>query len=148
MSRAPDRSAPPKDRRSWQRAVWLRIAVDRLLRSRWRAESTFNSVGPRGGTMREENQRKPAPAIQRPARLRPSLRRRLVRLMVIVGLWILSATFLGREVKTLVEPRPSCAAISRVEPAQLVIRVCREEFARTNDPKTGALFAHALRKGK
>lgn len=97
--------------------------------------------------MRDETRRRSVRALQRPSRLRPSWRRRIASLAAVVGLCGLSAAIFGRRFETgVVDREPRCADISRTEVADTVVRVCRQEFQSTKNPKTGALLAHALSK--
>jgi tetratricopeptide (TPR) repeat protein len=97
--------------------------------------------------MREETKRGPALPLHRPARVRPSLTRRLVRLLLVVGLCGLCAAILGRRIDiTVTSTQPDCAALARTDPTAQVVATCRREFDRTKDPKTGARLAHVLRK--
>lgn len=137
---------PRRGPRSWQRCVWLRIAVDRLLRSRWRRRSASSTVVSHGGNMRDETQRKAARSLQRPARARPPWRRRLVPVALALGL---GAVITGRHSQfASVAHERDCAAVAHQDPVDIAIRICRAEYKQTGEPRTGARLAFVLNKYK
>ena len=97
--------------------------------------------------MRDERQRRSARSLERPSRLRPAWRRRLLRLAMVVGLCGLSAVILGRRFDTIPGgDRSDCAATFRTAPADLAVRTCQREYEHSKDPRTGARLAHVLKK--
>jgi tetratricopeptide (TPR) repeat protein len=92
--------------------------------------------------MRDETHRKSALSLQRPARLRPSWRRRLAGLVVIAGA---CAAIAGgtSEIASFVR-RKDCASLAHKASVEIAAQVCLEEYQRTGNPKTGARLAHAL----
>lgn len=126
---------------AWQRRVWARIALGKLLRSPWRRGADSDSVVPRSATMTHEPRRWPAVRRERSNRALWSWLRRLARLGAAAALCVVILE--QRSDTSLVDRSAICAAATRAK-RQDAVAICRLEYERTRAPATGAHLAQAL----
>lgn len=123
------------DDRTWQRRVWARIALDRVVRARWRRRTDSDIVSPGSENMTEEPQT-PAVAV---ARVPLARRSRLYRLICrLVGIGVCAAAIN----LALADRREECAAAVRSK-QEVAVPLCKFEYQRSRVPAAGALLAEA-----
>src|ERR1041384_4540252 len=135
-----ERCSTRRGDRSWQSRVWVRIAIDRLRRSIWSRRSDSHIVVSHGGNMSDGTDRRTVVSLQRPGRVGPSWRRRLVWLALIVALCV---AIIRPDPRILfVASKSDCATTTQSE-LRSALQLFQRENERIKDPATALCIAKA-----